>query len=121
MSLEIGKPHYLKGDSVCRKVTLLRLFDDLGGVAKVEHSEGGEQTTCRQSELLTEEQYDQLVKKRRADAYREERRIDLRQAISFWNNGLHTPEAMLENSKLKDLTYWKRQIRQAKKHNFITE
>lgn len=86
MSIEIGGFYYLKRLTVyhqCR-VKSLHEFQD---TAKVEYFASGEPLICRQSELLTEEQYQNVLKQRRIDQLP---KIHAR-LIALWGNGPEKP------------------------------
>lgn len=117
--LVIGQFYYIKAKSVFRKCQLKRLLPEMGGTARVQYYATGELLTCRQSELKTESEYKQILKERRDKSYRDYRKRELTEVIHHWENGRRTAEAMLEASKTKDLTFWNRQIRIAKKYEFI--
>lgn len=125
--LVIGSEYFIKATSVFRKCVLRRLLPEMGGTARVEYYKTGELLTCRQAELKTEEEYEQVLLQRRKASYLKDREIVLRDVIDCWKRGIKTPEAMIaefkdkEHYKDRHLPYWNRHIRQAKKWGFISD
>lgn len=119
--LTIGASYFIRAKSVFRKCRLIRLLPEMGGTAKVEYYKTGELLTCRQSELKTEAEHKKILKDRRDASYRAYRKRELAEVIAHWETGRRTAEEMLAASKTQDLTFWNRQIRMAKKYEFIKD
>lgn len=77
--LVIGNVYYLKRFTVYHQC-VLKSFHEWQQTANVAYYSGGDPVICRQSELLTEEQYREILKQRRQEAYR--RDLPLRQELA---------------------------------------
>jgi hypothetical protein len=127
-NLEIGKMYYLKRRSVYRSCRLisLRSPDDFTRTAKVRYFSDGELLICRQSELLTDEQYRAVLTQRRKEAYERdapkrlmEARTKYGEVIAHWKTGRRTAQAMYESSKTGTVRGWGQMIAAAKRWKLI--
>lgn len=91
--LKIGEVYYLKRVSVYHQCTL-RSLHEFKQTAKVDYYSDGEPVICRQSELITKEQYEEIIKQRRKEAYERDKAFRLSEArtkyaelVRLWNGG----------------------------------
>lgn len=96
-NLIVGDTYYIKRASVYHQCTLKSLDEvaPLGKVAKVDYYATGEPLICRQSELLSDGEYQEIIKQRRREAYqasegkrREEASERYKDIIHHWSRGL---------------------------------
>jgi len=129
-SLTIGDTYYLKRNKVTRQCVLRSVTFTPGftPTAKVDYYADGELLTCRQSELLTKEQYQADLKKRRQEAYERDAPKRLSEAtakysevVAHWNAGRRTAKEMFETSKTCTVRGWGQMIAAAKSWKLIQE
>lgn len=123
--MRIGDQFYLKLSTRHASVSLAALYE-WNATARVIHSQGGEATICRQSELLTAEQYEAALKAARKEAYDKDlpvRRLEakrrLADAIERWEAGDRTTADMLKHIASPNPRSLGKRIASAKRWGFI--
>lgn len=109
---------YLKRATVYHQCRVLSLHE-FQSSAKVAYYADGDPVICRQDELLTTEQYEALLEKRRKQAYEDSRKIELADVVGHWREGRRTGK---EISAVAGGTAggWTRKIKSALKLGIIT-
>jgi len=125
-----GKTYYLKRISafVAHKLISLNRYESLGAVVgtALVRTPGGLETICKQSELLTEEQYRAELARRRKEFYDKckpirmaEAREKYKKLIDLWERGHQTPQDLLKCTGTGTARYWGGQIAAAKRWELI--
>lgn len=123
--LKIGATYYLKRLTVFHRC-VLKSFHDWQQTASVAYYASGDPVICRQSALLTEDQYLAILKQRRQEAYERdapkrlvEAREKYREAIAHWEAGRRTAKDMCESSRTGTVRGWGQMIAAAKRWGLI--
>lgn len=126
--LKIGGTYYLKRRTVFHRC-VLKSFHDWQQTAKVDYYTSGDPVICRQSELLTEDQYLAILKQRRAEAYERdapkrlmEARANYADVIAHWETGRRTAMEMHTASRGNGTVRgWGQRIAAAKRWKLIAD
>lgn len=125
--LTIGAVYWLKRSKVFHQC-VLRSLHEYQSAAKVTYCNEEETTICRQNELLTDEQYQELIKQKRKEAYardlplrRQQARERYSDVIAFWSKGLRNGKEMAEASQKDTSRSWAVKIATAKRWRFIDD
>ena len=123
-----GEIFYLKRATRHVAVTVVALYEFQGGTAKVVHSEGGEETTCLQSELISSEAYEAHRKQVAQEQYardlpvrKAEARERLKDVVQLWEAGNISADMMRLATNTGTARSWAQRIRSAKNWGFIKE
>lgn len=128
-----GQLRYLKRKTVYHSCTVVSLGElasngKVTPTARVRYYSEGEPLICRQDELITQQQYDDLVAARRKQAYendRESRLVEARgkyaRVVTLWANGIRAPAEFIKETGVGTPLFWGGQIAAAKRWELIRD